>query len=35
MTTGGWIMLGITWAIIIFFTSKFFIMVVKTPSKDD
>jgi len=35
MTAAGWIMMLITWAVIIFFTVKFFWMVLKTPPKDE
>ena len=29
MTTAAWVMLGITWAVIVFFTVKFFIQVAR------
>ena len=36
MTMTAWFMLGITWSVVIFFTAKFFLMVLKTPiTKDD
>lgn len=35
MTTNAWIMLGITWSVVIFFTAKFFIKVLKTPIRPD
>ena len=31
MTTGAWLMLIATWSIVIFFTVKFFWMVLKKP----
>lgn len=33
MTGTAWAMLIVTWSIIIFFTAKFFWMVLKTPPK--
>lgn len=27
MTNGAWIMLGITWAVVTFFTIRFFVMI--------
>lgn len=27
MTTGAWIMMGITWAVVAFFTIRFFVMI--------
>ncbi len=35
MTTTAWIMLGVTWAIIIFFTGRFFWKVLKTPIRPE
>ena len=35
MTTQAWIMLGITWAVILYFTGKFFWMVLKTPPRPE
>lgn len=35
MTTAAWAMLGITWAVIIFFTGKFFWMVLTIPPRQD
>jgi len=35
MTTSAWIMLGITWAIVLFFAGRFFWMVLKTPPRPD
>ncbi len=35
MTTSAWIMLGITWSVIIFFTTKFFFKVLRTPIRED
>lgn len=34
MTASAWWMLGVTWTVVIFFTAKFFIKVVKNPGKD-
>lgn len=33
MSSTAWIMLGCTWAVIIFFTARFFILVLKTPQR--
>lgn len=35
MTTQAWIMLGITWAVILYFTAKFFWRVLRTPPRPD
>ena len=35
MTTSGLIMMVAAWSIIIFFTAKFFIKVLKTPQRPD
>lgn len=35
MTKAAWIMMLITWAVILFFTVKFFLMVLKAPPGDD
>jgi hypothetical protein len=35
MKTGAWAMLLVTWSIIIYFTGKFFWMVLKTPAKKE
>jgi hypothetical protein len=35
MTTSAWIMLAVTWSAILFFTGKFFWMVLETPPKPD
>lgn len=35
MTTGAWIMLGTTWAVILWFTASLFVRVVRTPPRDD
>lgn len=35
MTTGAWIMLIFTWAIVIFFAARFFLKVLLTPPRDD
>ena len=31
MTTQAWLMLAATWAVIIFFTGRFFLKVLRTP----
>jgi hypothetical protein len=31
MTTGAWIMLAVTWSVIVFFTVTFFVAVVRKP----
>jgi hypothetical protein len=31
MTTTAWVMLAVTWSIIVFFTARFFWMVLNTP----
>jgi hypothetical protein len=35
MTMNAWIMLGVTWTVVIFFTAKFFIKILKTPPSDE
>jgi len=35
MTAAAWTMLAITWAVITFYTIKYFWMVVKTPPRSD
>lgn len=35
MTTAAWIMLGITWSVIVAFTLRFFLMAVRKPARDD
>lgn len=35
MTTAAWLMLAATWAVIIFFTGKFFLKVLRTPISPD
>jgi hypothetical protein len=35
MTTAAWIMMLITWAVIFFFTGKFFWMVLTIPPRPD
>lgn len=35
MTSAAWGMLLITWGVILFFTGKFFWMVLTTPSRDE
>lgn len=35
MKTAAWIMMSITWGVILFFTGKFFWMVLITPPRDE
>jgi hypothetical protein len=35
MTTAAWAMLSVTWAVICFFTARFFIAVLRTPARSD
>ena len=35
MTASAWTMLAVTWAVIAFFTVKFFLAVLRAPSRDD
>jgi hypothetical protein len=35
MTRNAWLMLIVTWSVVIFFTAKFFIAVVRTPPRED
>ncbi len=35
MTGAAWLMMLVTWAVIIFFTGKFFWMVLRTPPRDE
>jgi len=35
MTTGAWVMLGVTWSVIAFFTLTFFVAVLRSPSRED
>lgn len=35
MTASAWAMLAATWAVITFFTLKFFLAVLRTPPRDD
>ena len=35
MTGSAWIMMLVTWAIVCFFTGKFFLMVLKKPQGTD
>ena len=34
MTGSAWLMLGVTWSVVIFFTAKFFLKVLRTPPND-
>lgn len=33
MTGSAWIMLGFTWSVVVFFTVRFFLKVVRTPPR--
>ncbi len=35
MTTSAWLMLGSAWAVILFFTARFFFKVLRTPVRGD
>jgi hypothetical protein len=35
MTRNAWLMLIVTWGVVIYFTARFFLRVLKTPPKDD
>lgn len=35
MTRSAWLMLGITWSVVIFFTARFFLKVLRTPPRDE
>lgn len=35
MTSSAWFMLGATWTVVIFFTVKFFLKVLRTPIPQD
>ncbi len=35
MTTAAWVMMLTTWAVIIYFTGRFFWKVLTTPSRED
>jgi len=35
MTTAAWTMLGVTWAVILFFTLRFFLAVLRKPPRQD
>ena len=34
MSGSAWLMLGVTWSVVIFFTAKFFLKVLRTPPKE-
>jgi hypothetical protein len=34
MTGSAWLMLGVTWSVVIFFTAKFFLKVLRTPPRE-
>ena len=34
MTGSAWLMLGVTWSVVIFFTARFFLKVLRTPPKE-
>lgn len=33
MTVAAWLMLGATWSVIVFFTGRFFLAVLRTPAR--
>lgn len=35
MTDAAWLMLGVTWSVILFFTARFFLKVMQTPMSSD
>ena len=35
MTGAAWIMLGVTWSVVIFFTARFFYLVLTSPQPED
>jgi hypothetical protein len=35
VTGAAWLMLAVTWAVIVFFTAKFFLMVLRTPPREE
>jgi len=35
MTRSAWLMLAATWFVIIFFTAKFFVKVLRTPQREE
>jgi len=35
VTTAAWIMLAATWSVVIFFSGKFFLKVLRTPLKKE
>lgn len=35
MSAGAWVMLGATWVVVLFFTGKFFLRVLRTPPRKD
>jgi hypothetical protein len=35
MTAAAWIMMGVTWTVVVFFTAKFFWMVLRTPPHEE
>jgi hypothetical protein len=34
MTGTAWLMLGVTWSVVIFFTARFFLKVLRTPPRE-
>jgi len=34
MTAGAWLMLGVTWSVVIYFTARFFWRVLTMPPRD-
>jgi len=35
MTGSAWIMLAVTWSVVAFFTARFFLRVLRTPTRED
>ena len=35
LTAAAWVMMLLTWSVILFFTVKFFLMVLRTPPRDE
>lgn len=35
MTRNAWLMLIVTWGVVIYFTARFFLKVLRTPPKDE
>lgn len=35
MSASAWLMLGVTWSVVLFFSLRFFLKVLRQPSGDD